>query len=142
MKSIKTIEVVSAHAEGEVGDVIVKGVDPPPGETIWEQSRWVAKDKVLRNFILNEPRGGVFRHVNLLVPPKDPKAAAALGSFGGTIRFTCLKTPPLGSFSIKLRKTLSFAIHLLCSHIVSPGGGSTPFTITSPTSPSACADTT
>ena len=29
MKSIKTIEVVSAHAEGEVGDVIVKGVDPP-----------------------------------------------------------------------------------------------------------------
>ena len=39
MKSIKTIEVVSAHAEGEVGDVIVKGVDPPPGETIWEQSR-------------------------------------------------------------------------------------------------------
>ena len=70
------------------------------------------------------------------------KAAAALGSFGGTNRFTCLKTPPLGSFSIKLRKTLSFAIHLLCSHIVSPGGGSTPFTITSPTSPSACADTT
>ena len=77
MKSIKNIHVVSAHAEGEVGDVIVKGVDAPPGETIWEQSRWIAKDKVLRNFILNEPRGGVFRHVNLLVPPKDPKAAAA-----------------------------------------------------------------
>ena len=77
MKSIKTIEVVSAHAEGEVGDVIVKGVDPPPGDTIWEQSRWIAKDQVLRNFMLNEPRGGVFRHVNLLVPPKDPNAAAA-----------------------------------------------------------------
>jgi trans-L-3-hydroxyproline dehydratase len=28
----------------------------------------------LRNFVLNEPRGGVFRHVNLLVPPKDPRA--------------------------------------------------------------------
>ena len=77
MKSIKNIHVVSAHAEGEVGDVIVEGVDPPPGDTIWEQSRWIAKDKVLRNFMLNEPRGGVFRHVNLLVPPKDPKAAAA-----------------------------------------------------------------
>jgi trans-L-3-hydroxyproline dehydratase len=25
-------------------------------------------------FVLNEPRGGVFRHVNLLVPPKNPKA--------------------------------------------------------------------
>jgi trans-L-3-hydroxyproline dehydratase len=27
--------------------------------------------------VLNEPRGGVFRHVNLLVPPKHPDAAAA-----------------------------------------------------------------
>ena len=77
MKSIKTIHVVSAHAEGEVGDVIIEGVEPPPGNTLWEQSRWIAQDKVLRNFILNEPRGGVFRHVNLLVPPKNPKASAA-----------------------------------------------------------------
>ena len=77
MKSTKTIHVVSAHAEGEVGDVIVDGVEPPPGNTLWEQSRWIAKDKVLRNFILNEPRGRVFRHVNLLVPPKNPKASAA-----------------------------------------------------------------
>jgi len=77
MKSTKTIHVVSAHAEGEVGDVIVDGVESPPGNTLWEQSRWIAKDKVLRNFILNEPRGGVFRHVNLLVLPKNPKASAA-----------------------------------------------------------------
>ncbi|SMX36822.1 4-hydroxyproline epimerase [Octadecabacter ascidiaceicola] len=27
--------------------------------------------------MLNEPRGGVFRHVNLLVPPKHPQADAA-----------------------------------------------------------------
>ena len=77
MVSIKTVHVVSAHAEGEVGDVIIEGVEPPPGETLWDQSRWIAKDQVLRNFVLNEPRGGVFRHVNLLVPPKNPKAAAA-----------------------------------------------------------------
>ena len=77
MVSIKTVHVVSAHAEGEVGDVIIDGVEPPPGKTLWEQSRWIAKDKVLRNFVLNEPRGGVFRHVNLLVPPKNPKASAA-----------------------------------------------------------------
>jgi proline racemase len=77
MKSTKTIHVVSAHAEGEVGDVIIEGVEPPPGNSLWEQSRWIAQDKVLRNFILNEPRGGVFRHVNLLVPPKNPKASAA-----------------------------------------------------------------
>ena len=77
MVSIKTVHIVSAHAEGEVGDVIIEGVEPPPGKTLWEQSRWVAKDQVLRNFVLNEPRGGVFRHVNLLVPPKNPKASAA-----------------------------------------------------------------
>ena len=77
MRSIKTIHVISAHAEGEVGDVIVGGVAPPPGETIWEQSRFIARDQTLRNFVLNEPRGGVFRHVNLLVPPKNLLAQAA-----------------------------------------------------------------
>jgi proline racemase len=77
MRTSKAIHVVSCHAEGEVGDVIVGGVAPPPGETLWEQSRWIARDETLRNFLLNEPRGGVFRHVNLLVPPKHPKAEAA-----------------------------------------------------------------
>lgn len=77
MRSSQTIHVISAHAEGEVGDVIVGGVLPPPGETLWAQSRWIAADGRLRNFVLNEPRGGVFRHVNLLVPPKHPEADAA-----------------------------------------------------------------
>lgn len=74
MRSTKTIHVVSCHAEGEVGDVIVGGVAPPPGETLWAQRNWIAQDETLRNFVLNEPRGGVFRHVNLLVPPKHPDA--------------------------------------------------------------------
>lgn len=77
MRASKVIHVVSAHAEGEVGDVIVGGVAPPPGRTLWEQSRWIARDGTLRDFVLNEPRGGVFRHVNLLVPPKYPEADAA-----------------------------------------------------------------
>lgn len=77
MRSSQTIHVICAHAEGEVGDVIVGGVMPPPGDTLWAQSRWIAADGRLRNFVLNEPRGGVFRHVNLLVPPKHPEADAA-----------------------------------------------------------------
>jgi proline racemase len=77
MRSTKTIHVVSCHAEGEVGDVIVGGVAPPPGLSIWDQRSWIARDQSLRNFVLNEPRGGVFRHVNLLVPPKHPEAQAA-----------------------------------------------------------------
>lgn len=77
MRSSKTIHVISAHAEGEVGDVIVGGVQPPPGDTLWDQRSFIERDETLRNFVLNEPRGGVFRHVNLLVPPKHPDADAA-----------------------------------------------------------------
>ncbi|MFZ0487270.1 MAG: proline racemase family protein [Arenicellales bacterium] len=77
MRTGRLIHVISAHAEGEVGDVVVGGVAPPPGETLWDQSRFIASDRWLRDFLLNEPRGGVFRHVNLLVPPTDPRADAA-----------------------------------------------------------------
>jgi trans-L-3-hydroxyproline dehydratase len=74
MRATKVVHIVSCHAAGEVGDVIVGGVAPPEGATVWEQSRFIARDGALRNFVLNEPRGGVFRHVNLLVPPKSPEA--------------------------------------------------------------------
>ncbi len=95
MRSRACIHVVSAHAEGEVGDVIVGGVAPPPGDTLWAQRDWIARDGTLRNFVLNEPRGGVFRHVNLLVPPKHPDAAM------GWIIMEPEDTPPMsGSNSI------------------------------------------
>ena len=69
--------MVSCHAAGEVGDVIVGGVASPPGETLWEKRTFIEQDVTLRDFVWNEPRGGVFRHVNLLVPPVNPKAQAA-----------------------------------------------------------------
>lgn len=69
--------MIGCHAEGEVGDVITGGVEPPPGDSVWAQSRWIERDGRLRRFVLNEPRGGVFRHVNLLVPPLHPEADAA-----------------------------------------------------------------
>jgi len=95
MRSSKSIEIISCHAEGEVGDVIVGGVVPPPGDTLWAQSRFIAKDQMLRNFVLNEPRGGVYRHINLLVPPKHPKAQM------GFIIMEPEDTPPMsGSNSI------------------------------------------
>lgn len=89
MRSSKVIHIVGCHAAGEVGDVIVGGVAPPPGGTLWEQSRFIARDETLRNFVLNEPRGGVFRHVNLLVPPKNPRAAM------GWIIMEPADTPPM-----------------------------------------------
>ena len=95
VRSARVIHVVSAHAEGEVGDVIVGGVAPPPGATLWEQSRFIASDGALRDFLLHEPRGGVFRHVNLLVPPKHPDAHM------GFIIMEPADTPPMsGSNSL------------------------------------------
>ena len=95
MRTSRVIHIVSAHAEGEVGDVIVGGVVPPPGETLWDQRAFIAKDQTLRNFVLNEPRGGVFRHINLLVPAKHPDAQF------GFIIMEPEHTPPMsGSNSI------------------------------------------
>jgi proline racemase len=91
----EAVRIVCCHAEGEVGDVIVGGVEPPPGDTLWEQSRFIARDETLRDFVLNEPRGGVFRHVNLLVPAKNPRAQM------GWIIMEPEDTPPMsGSNSI------------------------------------------
>ncbi len=87
--------MVSCHAEGEVGNVIVGGVSPPIGDTLWDQSRWIESDQALRQFVLNEPRGGVFKHINLLVPAKNPEAEY------GFIIMEPESTPPMsGSNSI------------------------------------------
>ncbi|MCB9959070.1 MAG: proline racemase family protein [Rhodospirillaceae bacterium] len=95
MRTSRLIHTVSCHAEGEVGDVIVGGVAPPPGDTLWAQRAWIAADQGLRRFLLNEPRGGVFRHVNLLVPPRHPDAQM------GFIIMEPEDTPPMsGSNSI------------------------------------------
>ena len=54
MQTSKIIHVVSFHTEGEVCDVIVGGDAPPSGETLWEQSRWIAQDNALRNSVLKQ----------------------------------------------------------------------------------------
>ena len=95
MKSSKLIHIVSCHAEGEVGNVIVGGVLPPLGDSLWNKARWLDQDQKLRRFVLNEPRGGVFKHVNLLVPAQNPKAQQ------GFIIMEPEHTPPMsGSNSI------------------------------------------
>ena len=123
MRTGRIIHVVGCHAEGEVGDVIVGGVAPPPGDTIWEQSRWIARDQGLRNFLLNEPRGGVFRHFNLLVPPVHPQAQM------GWIIMEPEDTPPMsGSNSICVATVLLETgilpmVEPVTSIILEPPGG-------------------
>lgn len=95
MNSSKLIHIVSCHAEGEVGNVIIGGVAAPKGGSLWEMARWIDQDQKLRQFVLNEPRGGVFKHVNLLVPAQNPKAQQ------GFIVMEPEHTPPMsGSNSI------------------------------------------
>jgi len=55
-----------------VGNVVVAGVDPPPGASVLEQMRALRADDRLRRFLLREPRGSVATHANLIVPATRP----------------------------------------------------------------------
>ena len=110
MCSRTLVQIVGAHAEGEVGDVITGGVAPPPGDTLWQQARWIHEDGALRDFVLNEPRGGVFRHVNLLVPPKDPRAQM------GFIIMEPAHTPPMSGSNAICVSTVLLETGILPMH--------------------------
>jgi trans-L-3-hydroxyproline dehydratase len=68
VRARRSITVVGCHAGGEVGDVVVAGVDPPAGATVFEQMEALRADDSLRRFLLREPRGSVATHANLIVP--------------------------------------------------------------------------
>ena len=75
MKWKRTITVVDAHAEGEVGRVVVGGVLAPPGRTMFDKMRHMETEADwLRRFLLSEPRGGGTWCANLVVPPTMPEA--------------------------------------------------------------------
>ena len=74
MQSIRSISVVGCHAEGEVGDVIVGGVLPPKGATMYEKMRSMEREHDhIRKLLMCEPRGSVARHLNFIVPPTRPE---------------------------------------------------------------------
>ncbi len=65
----RAITVVGCHAEGEVGDVITGGVLPPAGATMLDKKLTFERDHDhIRRLLIQEPRGSVARHVNLIVP--------------------------------------------------------------------------
>jgi trans-L-3-hydroxyproline dehydratase len=76
MRASRLITVVGCHAGGEVGNVVVGGVLPPPGETVFERMQALAADDSLRRLLLREPRGSVATHANLVVPSNRPECAA------------------------------------------------------------------
>jgi trans-L-3-hydroxyproline dehydratase len=62
------LTVVGCHAGGEIGNVVVAGVEPPPGATIFEQMQAIRADDSIRRLLLREPRGSVAVHSNIVLP--------------------------------------------------------------------------
>ncbi|MDP9223780.1 MAG: proline racemase family protein [Actinomycetota bacterium] len=69
------LTVVGCHAGGEVGNVVVDGFGPLPGDTVFAQMEHLRADDSLRKLLLHEPRGSVAVHSNLIVPSKRPDCA-------------------------------------------------------------------
>src|SRR5919199_6295166 len=77
MRAGRVVTVVGCHAGGEVGNVVVGGVLPPRGRTVFEQMQTLQrKGDGLRRLLLREPRGSVAVHANLVVPPTRDDCAA------------------------------------------------------------------
>src|SRR5207244_8758798 len=68
MRARRTLTVIGCHAGGEIGNVVVGGVLPPPGASVFEQMQALRADDSLRRLLLREPRGSVAVHANLIVP--------------------------------------------------------------------------
>src|SRR5256714_2928699 len=68
MRARRTLTVVGCHAGGEIGNVVIGGVLPPPGAAVFEQMQALRADDSLRRLLLREPRGSVAVHANLVVP--------------------------------------------------------------------------
>lgn len=77
MHFTRSVQVVGVHAEGEVGNVIVGGFGPVPGETMFDKRNYLARDRDwMRQLILSEPRGQVARNANIILPSSHPDADA------------------------------------------------------------------
>src|SRR3954452_7920048 len=76
MRAKRTTTVVGCHAGGEIGNVVVGGVLPPAGGTVFEQMQALRADDSLRKLLLHEPRGSVAVHANLIVPSRRPDCVA------------------------------------------------------------------
>ena len=62
------LTVVGCHAGGEIGNVVVAGVEPPPGATVYEQMTAIRADDSIRRLLLREPRGSVAVHTSIVLP--------------------------------------------------------------------------
>jgi proline racemase len=78
MRWKKTITMIEAHAEGEVGRIVTGGIIDVPGRTLLDKMNHINRvDDSLRRFLVNEPRGCAQMSTNLLLTPTHSDADAA-----------------------------------------------------------------
>ena len=78
MRWKKTITMIEAHAEGEVGRIVTGGIINVPGRTLLDKMNHINRvDDSLRRFLVNEPRGCAQMSTNLLLTPTHADADAA-----------------------------------------------------------------
>lgn len=71
----KTITMVEAHAEGEVGRIVTSVVNDIPGDTMLEKMNYINQvDDSLRRFLVFEPRGYAQMSTNLIFDPINKDA--------------------------------------------------------------------
>lgn len=77
MRWSKTVTMIEAHAEGEVGRVVTSGVLDIPGATMLDKMVHINTiDDSIRRFCVFEPRGSAQMSTNLLLPPTRSDADA------------------------------------------------------------------
>lgn len=75
----RVLEVIDAHAGGDVGRVVLDGIGNLPAGTVAERARFLRQQgDGLRRLLIQKPYGDPSQCINLIVPPSDPDADAGL----------------------------------------------------------------
>lgn len=75
MRLSRVVTVVGCHAAGESGDVVTGGVGDVPGASMFDKMRYLELERDdLRRLLLREPRGGLARSANVILPSSHPGA--------------------------------------------------------------------
>ena len=75
MRWKQALTVVECHAEGEVGKVIVGGIGPIRGETMFDKKLYFEEHyDQIRRLVLFEPRGAAVHCANVITPSNHPDA--------------------------------------------------------------------
>ncbi len=76
MRAARVLNVVNAHCEGEIGNVITGGIGHVQGETMFDKKLWFEQNyDQVRELMLFEPRAAVWHNVNAVLPSNNPEAS-------------------------------------------------------------------